>query len=70
MSVILQDIFDSHQDTNVSMTINNDTISRKLMSKDAFVKIVTKIVQQTSTGSKFKSIDELHDYLSIHDQFE
>ncbi len=63
MSDKLKEIFDSHQDKNIEVSFGEFGVSGKLMSKDAFVNIVSKILTQKSNGEKFKTLEEQHNYL-------
>ena len=65
MSKKIEEIFNYHQDKDISVIFGNQQIYEKVMTKEAFVKIVTKLVKHTSTGKSFKNIDELHKYLEV-----
>jgi len=61
----LEEIFNHHQDKDINVTFGKEQIYEKVMTKEAFVKIVSKIVKNTSTGKPFKNIEELHKYLEL-----
>lgn len=65
MSKKLEEIFNYHQDKDISVNFGKEQIYEKVMTKEAFVKIVTKLVKRTSTGKSFKNIDDLHKYLEV-----
>jgi hypothetical protein len=65
MSSKLEEIFDHFQDKDVSISVGKKTISEKLMSKETFVKIVSRIVKEKSNGEKFTNIDEIQEYLEV-----
>ena len=61
----LKDIFESHYDTPVMITVGKLETCGKLMSKEAFIEIVTKLVKTDSRGNAHKTIEELHKSLDI-----
>lgn len=65
MSDKLKEIFDGHYDKTLSFSFHKTDVHEKLMSRDKFVDIVTKIVKQTSTGKKIETIEDLHKYLGV-----
>lgn len=65
MSTKLNEIFDYHQDRDISVSFGKQEISEKVMTKEAFTSIVSKMLKGTSTGEPFKSIKQMHRYYEV-----
>lgn len=70
MSNKLQKIFDYQQGVDLNITIGSESIRQKLMSKGKFVYLLGKILTETSTGKKFETLEELHEYLGLIESSE
>lgn len=63
----LEEIFDYHYDSKINIETGKFTIHCKVMTKEVFVKLISKMLTQDSLGNKFKDLKEQHKYYGVSD---
>ena len=65
---MLEGIFIGHYDVPLDIKVLDIHIMKPLMSQGEFVKIVTKMMQGTSRGKPFETIDEMKSYYGVNNE--